>query len=292
MTTPNYIGSTFALYGGSGSGKTTQIGEYAKYVARMRKKRTLLYSCDRGGFASIQPLVDAGIIIARVYTPEQDPWIWLNEAIKAENVGEDIGLIAYDSGTSMGEVLLTAASQSQMKMGQQATQRFTVSQGNGKERKALQVSLNNMAHYGLVQEFWQHQQRVGSYLINKGVDILWTFLEQRSESQDLTNVLGPKLVGKALTASLPKEFNYTFRLEAVPQDNDGAPLHRLYLKQHQEFGGLGKAFANARYPFDADTPLPTFVEPADMGVALALLEQGQAESASKAAALNAQLGLV
>src|SRR5687768_10642490 len=104
-----YIGKTIELIGDSGSGKTTQFGELAKYVWRTRKAKSILHTCDRGGFDSIAPLVRAGIVEVDELTEQSDPWIWISNAIRGD-ARDDIGLEGFDSGTSMGDILLTACS--------------------------------------------------------------------------------------------------------------------------------------------------------------------------------------
>ena len=56
--------NTMVLYGPTGSRKTSQIGEFAKYIYEKTGKITRLVSCDGGGWAPIQDLINAGIIEA------------------------------------------------------------------------------------------------------------------------------------------------------------------------------------------------------------------------------------
>ena len=43
-------------------------------------------------------------------------------------------------------------------------------------------------------------------------------------------------------------------------------------------GGLATSFGNARYPLDATSILPPYIEPASLTEALRLIELGQAEA--------------
>jgi hypothetical protein len=267
-----YRGITAELIGDSGSGKTTQAGEYAKYVYKTRKKKTVLHTCDRGGYDSISALERKGILIPDIYTPDQDPWIWINRAVSGFPNDPDIGADVFDSGTSMGDLLLAACRNSDFQVGQQKTQKFTVARGSAN----LTVNLNNEAHFGVVQGFMLENIRKSTWLIEQGRDVIWTFVLLRDEAQDRTPILGPKVAGKALTPFLPKEFRYTFRLDSQPQQ-DAPPIHRLYLSEHPELAGLGHSFGNARYPLGV-TPLPPYIEPASLPEAMEMIARGQEEA--------------
>lgn len=265
-------GRTFCLYGESGSGKSTQIGELAKYVYKKTKKKTILNTSDRGGFDSLGALVRKGIVVANELGETDDPWIYIDDAASGRSLTDEIGCVAFDSGTSLGESLLSACSHAEFQIGQQRTQKFAVSKGS----RSLNVSINNEAHYGVVQGFLLDAIWKSTWLTRRGIDVIWTFGVHRGEEQDRTPIIGPKLAGKALTASIPRWFRYTFRLDLITQENE-SPIHRLYLSAQPELAGLGKAFGNARYPLGV-TPLPPYVEPASLPVALDLIEKGQAEA--------------
>lgn len=282
MTLPTKQGRTIALYSDTGGGKTTLAGEYAKYVWKSRSLHTVLRTSDRGGYASIAPLVRAGIIRAESLGPADDPWIYVDEGCQPGHYAEDVGCVVIDSGTSLGEALLTACSHSEFQIGQQKTQKFTVSRG----AKSLNVSINNEAHYGVVQGFLLDAIWKSTWLTTRGIDVIWTFSVHRGEEQDRTPILGPKLAGKALTAAIPKWFEYTFRISSIPVEG-AEPIHRLYLSEHPELSGLGHAFGNARYPLGS-TPLPAYIEPASLVGAIELIERGQTEADEM---LKAELGI-
>lgn len=272
----SYTGETFALFGDTGSGKTTQGGELAKHVYKSRKRKAVLHTSDLGGYGSIGSLVRAGILrTVELHPDSDDPWIWIDDAVSGVGLLPDDGLAIFDSGTSMSEALLSACSHSDFQIGQQKTQRFTVKRGDG-GGKSLNVSINNEAHYGVVQGFMLDAIWKSTWLTRRGVDVLWTFSVHRGEEQDRTPILGPKLAGKALTAAIPKWFNYTFRVASIPQDG-AEPVHRLYLTEYPDLAGLGHSFGNSRYPLGV-TPLPPYIEPASIPAALKLIAAGQAEA--------------
>lgn len=253
----------------------------------MRKRRglnTILNTSDLGGYDSIAPLVRAGVITANELDPDKhDPWIWVNDAVTGGGIDPSkIGLVIFDSGTSIGEALLTACHKADFQVGQQKTQRFAVSKGTSQ----LNVTINNEAHYGVVQNFMLEKIWKSMNLARKGVDVLWTFSVLRGEEQDRTPILGPKLAGKALTAAAPKWFKYTWRIASVPQEGS-EPIHRLYLTEYPELAGLGHSFGNSRVPLGGD-PLPPYLEPASIPGVFDLLAERQAQADL---ALAAELGL-
>lgn len=276
-------GRTFCWYGPTGSGKTTQGGEFAKWLFKTKRKRTVLNSSDRGGYESLKPLIKLGVIIVNELKQTDDPWMWINAKSEPDVNPDEIGLIIHDGGTSESEALLTAAHKSAFQIGQQKTQKFAVTRG----AESLNVSINNEAHYGVVQGFMLDQIWRSTWMTDKGIDVVWTFGEFRGEEQDRTPILGPKLAGKALTASVPRWFNYTFRFDSEPQDN-ASPLHVMHLTEATEMAGLGHSFGNARYPMGATTSLPPKIEPASIVSALELIEQGHREAEES---LAAELGL-
>ena len=265
-------GTTIALYGDSGSGKTTQAGEYAKYVKKSTGGNSVLFTSDLGGYDSIANLVKASIVRPVELEPKSDPWIYLDDAVNGSLLKEDDKLVIFDSGTSLGEALLHACSHSTFQIGQEKAQRFAVSQGS----RSLSVSTNGKAHYGVVQGFLLDAIWKSTWLTRKGVNVLWTFSVDRGEEADRTPILGPKLAGHALTAAMPKWFKYTWKITSVPRP-DSTPTHRLFLTEAPEMAGLGHSFSNSRYPLGA-TPLPAFIEPASIPEALRLIELGQKEA--------------
>ena len=276
-------GRTIALYGDTGSGKTTQIGVLAKWHFKRTQGQgtTLLRTCDRGGYRSLEPLVRLGIIRVEEMGPSDDPWTWANDTASGSRLGTGDVFLAIDSATGLGEFILDHITKESRQIGQQKTQRFQVA-------KDLQVGINNESHYGLVQGFMRDMMWKSTWLTHKGVDVLWTFAMLRGEKQDDTPVLGPMVAGKALTVAIPKWFERTFRLVSIPGADGEPPRHALHLQEQPGFAGTGMSFGNARHPLDATTPLPAVIEPADLTQALELGEQGQEEAFN---ALKEELGL-
>lgn len=278
-------GRTTALFAESGAGKTTQAGEAAKDKFKRERKRTIYCGMDMGGYDSLLPLVDLGIIEPVEYRPDQgdDPWEYLDAAVAGEHLKEDSGLIVFDSATSAGEALLSYCAKQGakgIKIGTQPAPKLSVGTG-------LVVGANTESHYGLVQTFLLDTIWKSTWLSRRGVDVLWTFAVHRGESATDAPILGPKMAGKALTAQIPKWFKYTFFIDVKPSP-DGPPRHVLYTQPAAQLNGMGFSFANPRYPLDASTPLPLEIEPASLSAAYGLIEAGHAEAKSS---LETELGL-
>jgi hypothetical protein len=278
---------SICLYSDTGGGKTTQAGELAKYTWRTRKLRSVLNTSDMGGHTSINPLVNLGLVKVNKLGEGDDPFIWTNDAVSGANLTPDDGLAIFDSGTSMGEALLNSITKADFQIGQQRTQKFTVSRGTGKDAKSLTVGINNEAHYGVVQSFMLDAIWKSTWLTTKGVDVLWTFSVHRGEEQDRTPILGPKLAGKALTAAIPKWFNYCWRIASIPVEGD-QPRHVLYTAEVPELAGLGHSFGNSRVPLDSNVVIPAVVEPASIVTVFELLDQAEKEAEER---LREELGL-
>lgn len=274
---------TILLYGRTNSGKTAQIGELAEHVFKTLKKKTRLYTADRGGLNTIQPYIDLGIIEA-VEMADANPWIFLNKATCGEMRGANgkwapgdnthIGLFAFESMRAFAEAFMgdmsARTANTNVNIGGGSNISFQVTEGSD----TLKVSGSNMAHFGVAQakiteEVWRSQNLNAPY-------IMWT--SSVSKDEDTTaagKVLGPDVIGKALTAEVPRWFNITIRIDVLPA-RDGKPeRHIMYLGNHIDVGAGGAAgLGNTRMPKDAPPLAKNTIEPASIVEALRLLDSG------------------
>lgn len=160
---------------------------------------------------------------------------------------------------------------------------FSVS-GDG---DTLKVSGSNMAHYGVAQdrmtaEIWRSQKLPGDYC-------LWT--SSVSKDEDINaggKVIGPDVIGKALTTETPRWFDLTYRIDTVPASGTQKERHILFLGTHVDIGAGGAAgLGNIRLPLDADPLQQTTIEPASIKKALELVENSQKTALAK---LKSRLG--
>jgi len=269
-------GRTIALIGDSGSGKTTQAGEYAKHVFKTRQQKTLYHGADTGGYDAIEHLVDLGLITANSLGSDDDPWIWSEQACSGALHGTvpDLGLVVFDSGSSIGEVLLNACAKmaaAGQDIGGRRAPSFNVRTKDGGTQK---MGSNSDSHYFVVQNHMRDMINRSTWLTEGGIDVMWTFGLDRGEKADQTPILGPLVVGHALTKSVARWFKYTFPIMTVPVPGEPAK-HVMHLTEQSDAIGLSTIVANGRYPIDAITPLPASLEPASISQAITLIEQAR-----------------
>lgn len=277
-------GRTGCLFGMTGSGKTSLLGEYAKHKFKTERKRTVIHASDLGGLHGLDPLIKAGVIIPNIYTPSQDIWGWINDACTGKGLAEDIGFVAFDSGTSQAEFLLQDAVKQGLKGIQLGTQKIVKST----LPSGQVVGANTESQYGLIQTWHCAQIWESTWLTQRGLDVFWTFSVFKGEKADDSLVLGPKLAGRALTAYIPQWFNYTWYVAERVQGDGSPPQHILYCQASPELAGMGMAYGNARYPLDAQTQLPASISPASLVRFFSFIEEGQKEAEE---ALRVELAL-
>lgn len=276
---------TILVYARSGAGKTTLLGEMAEWIYRTTGKRTRIYTADKGGTEPIKPYVDLGIVDL-IEQGESSAFIFLNKAAhgyvrdeKGKWVAgklEDIGLVAFESLTSFADGLMAEMAKKASEgtsIGGGANISFTV-QGDG---ESLKIGGSNMAMYGVCQnritdEVWASQKLPVPYLI-------WTASVSRDEDPNASGkVLGPQVVGKALTAEVPRWFSLTFRLDVVPAQMGKPERHILYLGQSVDLNaGNATSLGNVRTPLGSQQ-LPPTIEPASLVRALDLIDSSQAKA--------------
>ena len=284
--------TTILLYGRSNSGKSTQIGVMAEHVRKTTGKNTRLYTADKGGVDPILPYINLGIIEA-VEMGDTDPFIFLNRAahgyirdangkwIKDEAANANIGCYAFESMRGFAEALMATMGRKAaegVSIGGGANISFVV-QGDG---ESLKVSGSNMAMFGVAQakmteEIWASQRLPAQY-------ILWTSSVSKDEDGVSSGkVLGPDVIGKALTAEVPRWFHYSFRIDVLPAQSGKGERHILYLGSHVDINaGNAAGLGNIRRPLDAPALTQTTVEPANIVTAIQLVKDASQMAAEAA----------
>lgn len=277
---------TILLYGRTNAGKTAQIGELAEWIYKTTGKKTRLYTADKGGITTIKPHTDLGII-QPVIMGNTDPWIFLNKSVKGhirDDKGKwvpgdlkDIGLVCYESFRSFAEELLLWQADKAaegVNIGGGSNISFNVSS----EGESLKIGGSNQSHYKVVQdrltgEIWRSQKLEVPY-------ILWTSsVSKDDDTASVGKILGPDVIGKALTAEVPRWFTYTFRLDVLPAQNGKAERHLLYMGSHVDVGaGNATGLGNIRMPLGAPALTTTIIEPASVVKALESINKGADEA--------------
>lgn len=289
------MSKTILMYGRSRSGKSTCLAELAEHVFKSSGKRTRIYTADKGGVGPIQPYINLGIVEV-VEQGDTDIFIFLSKAIRGmvrdaqgkwvPGDNTKIGMFGFESMTAFADGLMAAMIKKisdGTNIGGGANVSFTVTS----EGESLKVGGSNMALYGITQSqitdaVWQSQRLPVDYIV-------WTASASKDEDQTAGGkVIGPAVIGKALTAEVPRWFQYTFRLDSVPvqgkvEVGKAGERHILYLGNNLDMAaGNALGLGNTRVPKDAPE-LPQTIEPASVVKALQLIDEagGKAEAIIK-----------
>lgn len=272
---------TILIYSRSRGGKTTLATELAENIYQLTGKKTLVYTIDKGGIGPMVPHIELGVIDL-ILQEDTDPWIFLNKASTGciRNGGKWVktdlskyGMVVFESMTGFAEAFMNSlaekASQG-INIGGGANVNFQV-QGDG---EMLKIGGSNMAHYGIVQsrildEVWRSQKLDVPF-------ILWTASASKDDDQNSGGkVIGPAVVGKAMTAEMLRNFDLTFRLDCLPAQSGKPERHLLYLGNSVDpASGNATSLGNTRVPLGAPD-LPGSIEPASLVKALTLIEDAE-----------------
>jgi hypothetical protein len=218
------VAETTLMFGDTGSGKTTALGEAAQYLYKMTGGKTgrAVYT-DVGGWKPIQGMVDAGIIepyniigepnmpkllhkLAQGYWPTR-----LEGGLRPPDVKlirspaetwNQIGFYLYEGITSSSELLMKFLRDTQQPIGGDAVGKFTIKADPIFGEEMLFCS-NNMKHYDWVQgEMLVVLAELSSLPVAK---VIITAHEATGQDNDTKDpIRGAAFVGKAATAKVGK----------------------------------------------------------------------------------------
>lgn len=257
--------NTMVLYGPTGSRKTTQIGEFAKYIYEKTGKKTRLISCDGGGWGPIQDLINAGIIEAWRINEEKNPKVALVKASKGawpddirnglrasklitepdpanraaflEKAG--VGAYAIESWHSIAALLMQDVVAKGNKISEDVVGAFTETTEYGSESFGAPAK----SHYGFVQNLILGLIRNFSSLPVERV--VYTSIEGKGEDR-LSKQLqyGPQVAGSAITAAIPTYVGDCLHFEDFVEDAGVDPANskqklvepkvRVWFTQHPD----------------------------------------------------------
>ena len=236
--------NTLVLYGPTGSRKTSQIGEFAKYIYEKTGKVTRLVSTDGGGWAPIQDLINAGIIDAWRLTDEPQ----LLNAITAASRGawpknlkngirtpgavfvpspaqlatelKGVGAYAVEGWFSIASAVMRFLVSQGRKINEDVVSKFTETSDFGE----FSFGAPSRGHYGFVQSFILDVIRNFSSLPVERV--LYTSLEGKGEDK-LTKGLqyGPAVAGSAITAAIPQYVGDCLHFEDFTEEGGTDPAN-------------------------------------------------------------------
>lgn len=217
--------NTMAVYGPTGSRKTSQIGEFAKYIYEKTGKKTRLISMDGGGWGPIQDKINAGIIDAWRMVEETNPKValikasrggWPEKLVNGLRNGsplieiprgqaskhlKDVGAYAIEGWTSISAAIMRDMVTKGQKSSEDIVSKFT-EQLDGSAQSSETFGAPSRSHYGFAQNFTlDYIRNFGALPLER---VLYTALEGRGEDKiDKTTKYGPQVAGNAMTASIP-----------------------------------------------------------------------------------------
>ena len=284
--------TTILLYARTGAGKTTQIGTLAEDVFARTGKKTRLYTTDRGGMDTIRPYIDLGII-EPVELGKSDIWIFINKAARGHvrdkagkwvidpTVNAQIGMYAFESAHSMAKLIqhdMEAKAGRGVVLGGDTNTSFDVEGDGEKVRIGSTKGYQKFAipQATIYREILESQRLAAEY-------VLWTAGVSKDEDDVLSSkIIGPDVIGKALTGSLPMDFNYTFRMDVISAQGGKPERHLLYLGNNADINaGNANALGNIRRPLDAPALATTVIEPANIVIALKQVREDAAKAATE-----------
>src|SRR3990167_1234312 len=284
---------TILLYARTGAGKTTQIGKLAEDVNVTSGKIPRLYTADRGGLDTIQPYVNLGLIEVEPIG-DSDPWIWLNKIVRGyvkrngkwsldKAANAKVGMMAFESAHFIANLLkldMERKAAHGINIGGDTNTSFDITDASGEK---LKVGTTKGFQKCSIPQSRLWEEIMESHRLDTDY-VLWPAGLNKGEDDVNTSakIIGPDILGNALTPKLPMDFHYTFRMDVVPGKGAEPPKHILYLGTHQDVNaGNATALGNIRRPLDA-APLKSYmIEPADLVQALKIVRSDAQEEATR-----------
>ena len=219
------------VFGRTGSTKTTQVGHMAEYIMEKYGQKTRLVSADPGGWISIEHLCSAGIIDPvqiNLQTPFPLEAItrysmgWWPDAhgklVKAE-VPKDVGAYAFE-GLSTFSILIMSnlVSRKDIHIPDTPKESWVDDKLEG---GGMHWGFSGRAHYGFIQQRMYEIVTNSNHLpVHK---VLWTAHETDAKDNQKRAIMGPQIIGEAMTGQCGAWFGamlHMFPVEKSVQADD------------------------------------------------------------------------
>lgn len=206
------------IYGSTSTFKTTAIAHFSRYIAETTGKATLLFSADGGGWTPCDEEIAVGMI--RPYRADLDKiflptLVMISKGYWPKNVEEtdpskvnfipidwnEVGGIAVEGLTSIGNNILLQCAQKGLKTGEDATSKFSMPIIVEGQQLNVGFAGNSKGHYQFCHN--QLQGMVNAFNSLPCKYVLFTGLDKRGEDDDRKSVYGVATPGKAITDVIP-----------------------------------------------------------------------------------------
>lgn len=277
------------IIGATGSGKTINIGEIAKYVLAKYGKVTRMASTDPSGAGPLVGMVKSKEIefwpvhawprpIEAMYKSTLGHWPLRTDDPESPIVPPDAGTWevygfgAYEGLTSYGDTILDDLKRTKASLSQDPS--YSWSQGD------FTTSGGNQSYYGMMQDtlkLWV----VNTHLL-KYEKVLWTALESRGDDQSGSKVYGPMIGGKKATGRAGQWFVNMMHMDIIAGAAVTDPLtkqtlveakHILFLKTHIDPQTMVPFPCKIRAPKEYSKDVPAYLESGSVAEAYALLDK-------------------
>jgi hypothetical protein len=283
------------IYGASKTRKTSNIGLVALYIYERYHKRTRLVTLDGGGYDPIISLVNEGIVVP--WFPIARPKFTISTIDLAcqgwwpkdpddpasplvahtAETWEDIGCVAFEGLTSMGDSFLRQLKADKAHLSQDpsytyAEQGVDVEDATGKKgSRVISYSGGNMSYYGSVQD------QLYDFVIKSHQlpceKVIWTALEGKGEEEgSRAPTYGPSIAGKKSIGKAPQWFGNCVHIEQLVERVPNAQTKQIdvverpvmYLRTHADPLTNIPFPCGTRAPFQFASELPAYLDPPDM----------------------------
>lgn len=244
------------LYGGSNTGKSTQLAAYARFLWKTFKRKTRVFSFDAGGTIAYDPLIQAGVVdlfhIDEFYggpiSPEAlfrglSKGVWFKreggkiKVVRETTLPADVGALFVEGTDSACSSIGRDFIERGLKIGQEPVGQYEIENLAG-DVKVLGGKMSQ-SHYGVIQDqmlqsyvpsFWQ--------LPYPDAVVLTTHdAIGKDEEANTGKSYGPALIGSAATRKVPQQTVVLLRSDTVgakmPSGEMGSE-YRIYYDSHQD----------------------------------------------------------
>lgn len=285
------------IYGATKTRKTSMIAELAEYIWERFGKKTRVVHCDLGGYAPLEPYIEAGMIEVWPINEEQDIILTLQRAAEGywpsvkdgkrvltkDGLDEVMGY-AFEGVTSISDRVYDYFKGKGIRLSQDQMFSYTVGEGQDK----ITYGGGSPSHI-----FEAQNRTMGAIQLSARLPVekvLWTALEARGKDEGGQPVYGPQAIGKALGGKLGPVFGNFLHMEQLVIDKGVDPATKqvrletrpvMYLKPHAEPTTKIPFHAGTRAGIDYNAQLPEYLDPPSLKKLYVMIDEARDKSVER-----------